>query len=130
MWDANESLNKMGGGFGGGRGGGGANSDIYPQSNSMGGGRGMGGRSNPLLTRFMANATFKVLYEQKVKNVYQRAFVSGAMTRQIEQYSAVVRAANAKRNFVDADAYEKAVANVQNFITQRGKYLSSIPLLK
>lgn len=127
MWDANESLAKMGGGRGGANG---ANADIYPQSNSlMGGGRGMGGRANPLLTRFMANATFKALYEQKLKDVYQKAFVSGAMTRQVEQYTAVVRAANARRNFVDANAYEKAVATVQNFITQRGKYLATLPLL-
>lgn len=126
MWDANESLAKMGGGRGGANG---ANADIYPQSNSMGGGRGMGGRTNPLLTRFMANATFKALYEQKLKDVYRKAFVSGAMTRQVEQYTAVVRAANVSRNFVDANAYEKAVATVQNFITQRGRYLATLPLL-
>jgi spore coat protein CotH len=131
MWDANESLAKMAGGPGGSRGGGnGANSDIYPQSNTMwGGGRGMGGRANPLLTRFMANPTFKALYEQKLKDIYQKAFLSGAMIRQIEQYTTVVRAANASRNFVDANAYEKAVATVQNFITQRGRYLATLPLL-
>ncbi len=137
MWDANESLGKLGAGGGpGGRGGPGAGSgsaasaDIYPQTSGQGfGGRGGGGRANPLLTRFMANASFKTLYEQKVKLVYQRAFLSGAMAGQVAQFTSVVRAANSRRNFVDATAYDKAVASVQDFITQRGQYLASTPLL-
>jgi spore coat protein CotH len=47
---------------------------------ALGGGGGMGGGQNTLVTRFMANATFKALYEEKLQLIYQQAFVSGAMT--------------------------------------------------
>lgn len=129
LWDANESLGKLGFGRPGG-GGSAATADIYPQASMrVGGFPGMRGASNDLLNRFMANETFKALYEQKLKLVYQQAFANGGMAQQIEQYTTLVRKANADRHLVDADAYEQAVANVINFINQRGEYLASIPLL-
>jgi spore coat protein CotH len=120
MWDANESLGKLGGGQA-------ATFDIYNQSQT-GMGRRMGG-PNILVTRFMGNATFKALYEQKVKQVYQTAFASGAIAGQVEKYAALVRQANPQRGLVGSDNYERAVAKVLNFISQRGQYLSTIPLL-
>ena len=120
MWDANESLGKMGGGQA-------TNFDIYNLSQSAMGRR-MGG-PNSLVTRFMANATFKALYEEKVKQVYQTAFASGAMTGQVEKYAALVRQANAERDLVGSANYERAVNKVLDFITQRGQYLAALPLL-
>jgi len=136
MWDANESLGKIQGGFGGRGGGGGSSAsaasyDLYFKSSSGPGRDNGGGRggSNALLTRFLASSKFKALYEQKLTLVYQKAFLNGAILNQIETYTATVRAANAQRNFVDENAYEQAVANVIDFINQRGNYLASTPLL-
>ena len=131
MWDANESLGKLAGrGFGGRSGGGNAASyDIYYQNTGGGPGMGMRGGSNPLLSRFMASARFKALYEQKLRLVYQKAFAGGAIMEQIGRYTAVVRQANTQRSFVDSSSYEQAVASVQHFVAQRGEYLASTPLL-
>lgn len=58
MWDANESLGKLGSS---------ASYDLSLTNNQQGGlagrGAGMGGGQNALLTRFMANKTFKAMYE-------------------------------------------------------------------
>lgn len=81
-----------------------ARADIYPTMRSQGGGNRMGGGTNLLLIRFMSAAPFKALYEEKVVEVYEKAFESGAMAAQIDEISAVVRAANTERKFVDANA--------------------------
>jgi spore coat protein CotH len=121
MWDANESLGKMGGGQA-------ANFDIYNLTqNAMG--RRMGG-PNLLVTRFMSNASFKAMYEETVKQVYQVAFASGAMAGQVEKYADLVRQANAERDLVGSDNYDRAVNKVLDFITQRGQYLAGLPLIK
>ena len=119
MWDGNESLGKLGGG---------ANYDLYFQGGSGLGGR-MGRDSNQLITRFLANPTFKALYEAKLEQVYQQAFLSGAIERQIQAYTSIIRQANQERTLVDQNSYELAVAEVLDFITQRSAYLSSTPLL-
>ena len=87
------------------------------------------GKSNTLVTRFLANPTFTTLYETKLKQVYQQAFVGGAITQQVERYAALVRQANEERSLVEIDAYEQDVAGVLDFIAQRSAYLSSTPLL-
>ena len=51
------------------------------------------------------------------------------MTGQVEKYAALVRQANAERDLVGSDNYERAVNKVLDFITQRGQYLSTLPLL-
>ena len=121
MWDANESLGKMGAGQA-------VNFDIYNLSQTAMGRR-MGG-PNILVTRFMANAAFKALYEEKIKQVYQAAFASGAMAGQVEKYAALVRQANQQRDLVGSDNYDRAVNKVLDFITRRGQYLSTIHLLQ
>lgn len=107
-----------------------ASADIYPTMRSQGGANRMGGGSNLLLSRFMSAASFKALYEEKVVAVYQTAFESGAMTAQIEEITAVVRAANAERNLVDANAYEQAAAQVVDFVKRRGDYIGGTELVK
>jgi spore coat protein CotH len=119
MWDGNESLGKLGGG---------ANYDLYFQVGSGLGGR-MGRGSNQLITRFLANPTFKALYEAKLEQVYQEAFLSGAIEGQIQAYTSIIRQANQERTLVDQNSYELAVTEVVDFITQRSAYLSSTPLL-
>jgi spore coat protein CotH len=119
MWDANESLSKLGGS---------ATFDLYFE-NTGGMGRGMGGGQNALLERFMASDEFKALYEEKLRLVYQEAFVSGAMTGTVEKYSALIHSVNDERNLVDITAYDQAVKKVENFINQRMEYLETTELL-
>jgi spore coat protein CotH len=125
MWDANESLGKLGG------------SATYAldftnsQGNRGGFGRGggPGGGRNALLTRFMANATFKALYEEKLQQVYQQTFLSGAPTEAVERFSALIRAVNDDRELVDITSYEQAVEETLTFIRQRTDYLTTTDLL-
>jgi spore coat protein CotH len=119
MWDANESLGKLGGS---------ASYDLYFQGGAGLGGR-MGGGSNQLITRFLAIPTFKALYEAKLEQVYQQAFLGGAIEKQIQHFTSLVTQANQERALVDQDAYEQAVAAVLGFIAERKAYLSSTPLL-
>jgi len=126
MWDANESFGKLGGS---------ASYDLSLTSAQNGagnrggmGGGGMGGGQNVLLTRFMANATFKALYEEKLQEVYDKAFTSGAMTNAINQYSELIHSANDERNLVEIDAYDQAVEKMKTFINQRMEYLKSIEM--
>lgn len=115
-WDGNESLSKLGGG---------ANASLSLQGTQTQRSFRMGGGANTLLSRFVASETFYALYEQKVAEIYQQVFASGAITAQVEQYAALVQAANLERDLVDAAAYESAVASVLNFITARMEYLTT-----
>ncbi len=126
MWDANESLGKLGGSAtydlsltntGGGPGG-----AQRGDRGGMGGGPGRG--ENALLTRFLANAKFKALYEQKAKEIYEQVFVSGAMTSNLERYAALVRSVNEQRGLVEIEAYDQAVQKTLTFIEQRMEYLA------
>lgn len=123
MWDANESLGKLGGS---------ATSDISLTNTQQGGfggrGGGMGGGQNALLTRFMASDRFRALYEEKLRLVYQEAFASGAMTGTVEKYSALIHSVNNGRGLVDVTAYDAAVEKVTDFIEQRMEYLKTTDL--
>jgi spore coat protein CotH len=121
MWDANESLGKLGGG------GQAATFDISNTSQQNGGMR--QGKSNVLVTRFLANATFKALYEEKLQEIYQKVFVSGEISQTIEHYAALIRQVNPQRNLVVQENYDAAVTKVQTFITQRSAYLAKTTLL-
>ena len=118
-WDGNESLSRLGGG---------ATYDLYFQGGSGLGGR-MGGGSNQLINRFLGNPTFKALYEAKLQQVYQQAFLGGAIEAQIDAYASVILQANQGRALVDPTSYEQAVAEVRDFISQREAYLSNTTLL-
>jgi spore coat protein CotH len=123
LWDTNESLSKLGGN---------ATYDLYFENTGMGRGAapgGMGGGENILMTRFMASAKFKVLYEEKLQEIYQKAFVSGAMTKTIEKYSALIHSINDERNLVDITAYDQAVDKALEFVNQRMEYLGATELL-
>jgi spore coat protein CotH len=120
MWDANESLGKMGGDRA-------VEYDLYPTGRQAMGGP--GGGTNNLVERFLANETFRALYESKLTQVYLQAFASGAITRQIEQYASVVRQANEQRSLVEEQAYEQAVANTLDFIAERSAWLETTSLL-
>ncbi|MBN1147185.1 MAG: CotH kinase family protein [Anaerolineales bacterium] len=122
MWDANESLSKLGSD---------ATYDLYFSDAGGRGGRGpgMGGGQNVLMARFMANATFKALYEQKVQMIYQQAFASGALSDMAARYSALIHSVNAERGLVDLDAYDQAAEKTLSFISQRAQYLASTELL-
>jgi spore coat protein CotH len=121
MWDGNESLGKLGGS---------ASYDLYFQGQSgMGRGGRMGGGTNQLITRFLADESFKALYEQQLEQIYAQAFQSGAIVEQIDTYAALIRQANQTRELVDADVYEAAMASVLDFIAQRSAYLSNTSLL-
>lgn len=122
MWDANESLGKLGGSV---------TSDISltnTQQGGFGGRGGMGGGQNALLTRFMASDRFRALYEEKLRLVYQEAFVSGAMTGTLEKYSALIHSVNDERGLVDVTAYDAAVEKVTDFVEQRMEYLKTTDL--
>ncbi|MFZ5909374.1 MAG: CotH kinase family protein [Chloroflexota bacterium] len=127
MWDANESLGKLGGS---------AAYDISLTSASAGpggnrggpGGR-MGGGQNILQERFLANANFKALYEQKVKEIYAQVYASGALTAEVERFSALIHAVNDERGLVEIEAYDQAVQKTSNFIAQRMEYLATTEML-
>jgi len=143
MWDGNESLGKLS------RGGASAEfaldftasqtqtaaQDAQGQqadpfaARGRGGFGGPGGGTNALLERFMTNAAFKALYEDKLVEVYQAVFASGAIDSQIQNYADVVQLALTSRDLVDPAAYETAVASVQDFVSRRAAYLASTPLL-
>lgn len=120
MWDANESLAKLGGS---------ASYDLSLTNTQQGGragrGAGMGGGQNALLTRFMANETFKALYEEKLQGVYKAVFASNAITEKIDEYSALIHSVNESRSLVDIVAYDSAVESVKTFIRQREEYLQT-----
>lgn len=126
LWDANESLGGLGRFMGGG-GGGMTSFDLY-YTNSQSFGRQMGGKSK-LLTRFLANPTFRALYEQKLMDIYQKAFVKGALASQVETYADLIRSVNPDRGLVDLTRYEAAVDEVVSFINGRGEYLATTELL-
>jgi len=126
MWDANESFGNLN--FRGGAQSAAAH-DLYAVGGQGGAGPGGMGGSNTLVTRFLGNATFKALYEQKLKEVYQEAFVNGAIAAKVDQYASLIRAANPQRPLVDLQAYDQAVASLLDFIAQRQQYLASTPLL-
>ncbi|MHC1781249.1 MAG: CotH kinase family protein [Anaerolineaceae bacterium] len=107
-----------------------ARADIYPAVRSQGGGNRMGGGSNLLLMRFMSMPAFKALYEEKVIEVYEKAFASGTMIAKIEEITAVVHEENAERGFVDAEAYEQAAARVVDLVKRRGEYIGGTELVK
>lgn len=120
MWDGNESLGKLAGGQA-------ANYDLYFKTQLSFGPR-MGG-PNTLLIRFMAIPAFNALYETKIKHLYQLAFSSGALTKQIQLYSSLMNQTNPQRNLVAAESYAQSVTKMLNFVTQRQGYLSTTALL-
>jgi spore coat protein CotH len=81
-----------------------------------------------LITRFMAEPSFRVLYEDKLRLVYERIFSNGKMIAQAEQYIALVRAANAGSRLVALDDYNQAAENVLSFIRRRTEYLNTTEL--
>ncbi|HSQ17302.1 MAG TPA: CotH kinase family protein [Anaerolineales bacterium] len=119
-WDGNESLSKLGGGAT-------ASTSLLDDQTQRSFRAPMGGGSNTLLARFVANPTFYALYEQKVAEVYQQVYASGAITAQVEQYADLVRLANSSRDLVDPSAYDAAVTSVLDFITQRMETLTFTP---
>jgi spore coat protein CotH len=82
-----------------------------------------------LLERFMANATFKSLAEDKFVEIYQKAFVGGALVEDVERFSSLIHSVNDERSLVDLDAYDQAVQKVLDFISQRQTYLENTTLL-
>ena len=127
MWDANESFGKLGGT---------ATNDISLSDvpASFPGGRmvgrvGMGGDQNVLISRFISNASFRMLYEDKLKLIYEQVFQSDYLDTLVNQYSDLIHSVNEERSLVDLDAYDQAVVDFLNFIAERKEYLSSQFLL-
>ena len=122
MWDANESMGKLGGGNQS------ANYDLYysrnQQTNRM-----PGGGKNILVQRFFASAKFKALYEEKLIDAYRKIFLSGAVDEQLAKYANLIRSASAGRSLVTLESYNAAVTKDQNFLAQRLEYLKSTDLL-
>jgi spore coat protein CotH len=124
MWDANESLGKMGNN---------ANLDVNISASNQNGGPGGGMRgngNNVLMRRFLANADFKALYEEKVRMIYKTAFASGAMIEDVKQYSALIHSVNDERYLVEYTAYDQAVQKVIDFLQQRLEYLQGTEIIQ
>lgn len=126
LWDTNESLSKLGGNVS-------YSLDLTNQQggfgSGMGRGGGMGGGSNTLLTRFIANDTFRSLYEAKVQAVYDAVFASDALVEKVDEYASLVLAANAERSLVDEETYAAAVESVRTFLQERKEYIESTGLV-
>ena len=121
MWDANESMGGLG------RGSESYSYDIYYKS--VQGMRTPGGGKNLLVERFMANPDFLALYEEKVKQVYEQAFLSGFITQQAQTYAGLITELNDERSLVDMDAYSLALDRIISFVEQRQQYLGTTTLL-
>ncbi|WP_328474841.1 CotH kinase family protein [Actinoplanes sp. NBC_00393] len=99
-WDHNLAFGGMGGG-GGNRGGGpGRNGAVMPSGAPDGGGQmqapagggRMGGRSNILVTRFNADATFKASYDKALTDLRAGLYTSGKAAEILQQRAAVLTA--------------------------------------
>lgn len=123
MWDANESLGKLGGGSQS------ANYDLYFSNNQQGNNRMPGGGKNILIQRFLENTHFKALYEEKLSEAYQKVFVSGSITDQVNAYADLLRDAVASRNLVELEKFNTAIEKDLSFISQRYEYLLTTDLL-
>lgn len=125
MWDTNESLGGLGVRMGDGNV---ASYDLY-----YAGGQAMrmpgGGEQNILVKRFLNSDIFRALYEEKLKKVYEKVFVSGAIDADIEQYASLIQAANVDERYESTTAYNLAVQTVRDFVAQRRAYLQSTQLL-
>lgn len=108
LWDTNESLGKLGRN---------TNFDLT-LAQQQGVGR-MGGGSNVLLTRFIANDTFRALYEQALQAVYAVVWGSPGLAEKAQAYAELVLAANAQSALVDEERYQTAVESVLSFLEQR-----------
>lgn len=97
----------------------------------MGGGHGPGnmGGENVLMERFLAVPAFKSLYEQNLRDVYEKVFLSGAFELSTLRYAGLIDSVNDSRQLVDMTAYEQAVQRVLTFIEKRTAYLVSTELL-
>jgi spore coat protein CotH len=126
MWDANESFGRLN--FGGGGQSASAH-DLFDTGGGRGAGPGGMGGSNTLVARFLGNTKFKALYEQKLKEVYQQAFVSGSIAAKVDQYAGMIRSVNPQRPLVDLQAYDQAVDSLLKFVEQRHLYLAGTSLL-
>jgi spore coat protein CotH len=109
----------------------GVDSDISLSEQPMTGRQGgMAGGETILLERFKANETFMALYEQKLQEIYQALFLSGALTDKAQEYSALMHTVNEARGVVDMEAYEAAVEKVMMFLEERGAYVESLGLME
>jgi len=82
-----------------------------------------------LISRFLGNTTFRSLYEEKLRLVYEQVFQSDYLDTLVNQYSDLIHSVNEERSLVDLDAYDQAVADFLSFIAQRKEYLGSQTLL-
>ncbi len=119
-WDGNESMGGLGMGTS-------AEYDLY--FSGAQGMRNLGGSQNILLERFLANSTFRALYEEKLKDVYAKAFTNAALTGKLEEISALVHSVNPERSLVNMENYEQSVEKMLTFLDQRMDYLASTDLL-
>ena len=104
MWDGNESL----GGLGGRQV---TDYDLYYEGQT--GMRMPGGSTqNVLFKRFMADPGFRALYEEKLKEMYEVVFTSGAARQTLEDYTHLIRSTQAESGLVDLDTYDQAAAEV------------------
>lgn len=78
----------------------------------------------------MENATFKALYESKLREVYAQVYVSGALLETIDPYSTLIHTVHAQRKLVDITAYDAAVETLKSFITQRLAYLETLEVMQ
>lgn len=123
LWDANESLGKLGGGNQS------SSYDLYysrDQQSTRGPG---GGVKNILVQRFFASEKYTGLYEQKLIEAYRKIFLSGAITDQVDEYADLVEAELQSRCLTDPQKYQAAVAKDRSFIASRLEYLQSTDLL-
>jgi spore coat protein CotH len=97
---------------------------------ATGNGRGPGDRGNHLLKeRFLANAEFRALYQERYRLLYEQIYGNDLLTPKIEEFAALVTAYNAGHNLVDQAAYNAAVESVLQFVAERHAYLSTTELL-
>jgi spore coat protein CotH len=124
LWDANESMKKSIGS---------TNFDLYFATGgapTLETGYGVpGGGQNILVQRFLADRTFRLLYLDKVKRIYQQAFLNGRMAAVVGRYSALMHSIDPGRGLVDLVAYDESSEKVLDFITHRMVYLNATGLV-
>ncbi len=69
------------------------------------------------------------LYEEKLRQVYEEAFLSGAVTDKVEAISTLIHSVNDERSLVAIETYDQSGEHILPFLNQRIEYVNSTGLM-
>ena len=84
---------------------------------------------NLLLNRFLAIPEFRARYEDKLRLVYQQAFLEGGLETSLQILNGLVETFNAQHPDTPVSGLDQALAQMQDLVAQRAAYLETVALL-